>query len=175
MKYYMGFDNGITGSYAVLNQDGRVLHFSPIPTVSVLSYVKTKVRNRTRINYKALIRSLDAILAQIHDESDMDRHPWTIKAVLERPMINSLRFQASISASASLEAILIALEHFEIPYEYCDSKGWQKMLLPGGIKGSEYLKTASKDIGRRLFPTYADRHTDCDGLLIAEWARKVNL
>ena len=38
---------------------------------------------------------------------------------------------------------------------YIDSKEWQKELLPSGCKGEE-LKTASRDIGCRLFPKYKD-------------------
>lgn len=175
MKYFIGIDNGISGSIAVLNQDGQVYHFGPTPTFSALSYVKTKARNRTRVDYNALIRLLEAILSQVNDETHIGNRLWTMKALVERPMINPMRFQASISASASLETTLIALEHFDIPYEYCDSKGWQKMLLPQGLKGSDELKEASRNIGKRLFPNHCNLHTDCDGLLIAEWARRSNL
>jgi hypothetical protein len=93
-------------------------------------------------------------------------------------MINPGRFKASISAVRCLEAMLIGLELYEIPYQYCDSKQWQKELLPAGIKGPIELKSASADIGTRMFPEHKEliwKHKDADGLLIAEWARRINL
>jgi hypothetical protein len=62
-----------------------------------------------------------------------------------------------------------------LPYEYTDSKKWQTMLLPQGIKGSDELKKASFDIGCRMFPQHSDlikRHKDADGILIAEYCRR---
>ena len=59
---------------------------------------------------------------------------------------------------------------------YVDSKDWQKVLLPKGTKGSDELKKASLDIGNRLFPQFADnKHKDRDGILIAEYGRRLNL
>jgi hypothetical protein len=85
-------------------------------------------------------------------------------------MINSTRFNASLSAVRALEATLIALEQFQFRYEYIDSKEWQKLLLPKNIKGSDELKKASLDIGKRMFPDL-DIKKDADGLLIAEYMR----
>jgi hypothetical protein len=77
--------------------------------------------------------------------------PAEALAVIERPMINPMRFQASVSAARSLEATLIAIESLGIPRMYVDSRQWQKALLPHWCKGPE-LKHASADIGCRLFP-----------------------
>jgi len=63
------------------------------------------------------------------------------------------------------------LEDAQWPYEYIDSKEWQKVLLPKGIKGSDELKKASLDIGKRMFPTLKIKK-DADGLLIAEYLRR---
>ena len=79
-----------------------------------------------------------------------------------------------MSAIRALEATLIALEILEMPYEYIDSKEWQKGLLPEGLKG-EALKPASLDVGRRLFPKIDFKgFADADSLLIAEYQRKRN-
>jgi hypothetical protein len=86
-------------------------------------------------------------------------------------MVNSTRFNATLSAIRALEATLIALERSQFPYEYIDSKEWQKVLLPKGLKGSDELKAASLDIGKRLFPSL-DIKKDADGLLIAEYMRR---
>jgi hypothetical protein len=86
-------------------------------------------------------------------------------------MVNSTRFNATLSAIRALEATLIALEQAQWPYEYIDSKEWQKELLPKGLKGSDELKNASLDIGKRLFPELNIKK-DADGLLIAEYLRR---
>jgi hypothetical protein len=165
-KIYIGIDNGVTGSIGVVNDQGAFLLFTSTPVVQGVSYTKSKMRHRTRINYSQLHTLFIQILRF--------NCTATIKAFIERPMINNFRFFASISASASLEATLIALEECEIGYEFVDSKGWQKMLLPTGCKGDD-LKNASRDIGVRLFPQAQGIHVDCDGLLIAEWSRRLNL
>jgi hypothetical protein len=89
-------------------------------------------------------------------------------------MVNSTRFNASLSAIRALEATLIALEESKLPYEYIDSKEWQKHLLPKGLKGSDELKKASLDIGKRLFPSL-ELKKDADGVLIAEYLRRKQL
>jgi hypothetical protein len=99
-----------------------------------------------------------------------------VMVVMERPMVNPTRFKATTSALRCFEAELTLIEHFGFPYCYVDSKDWQKVLLPKGIKGADEQKKASKDIGKRLFPQLADfKHSDFDGLLIAEYARRKNL
>jgi len=52
------------------------------------------------------------------------------------------------------------------------------VMLPHGVKGPAELKKASADIGKRLFPGQTeaiDKHKDADGLLMAEWARRLQL
>ena len=66
---------------------------------------------------------------------------------------------------------MIALEESQFPYEYIDSKEWQKILLPKGLKGSDELKKASLDVGKRMFPEL-NLKKDADGLLIAEFLRR---
>ena len=95
---------------------------------------------------------------------------------MERPMVNPTRFKATTSALRCFEAELILIEHLGYAYCYVDSKYWQRELLPKGIKGADEQKKASKDIGKRLFPQLADfKHSDYDGILIAEYARRKNL
>ena len=49
-------------------------------------------------------------------------------------------------------------------------------MLPKGIKGSDELKKMSLDVGNRLFPQFRDfKHPDRDGLLIAEYGRRINI
>lgn len=77
-----------------------------------------------------------------------------------------------MSAIRALEATLTVLEFLKIPYAFCDSKEWQRELLPKGLRKEE-LKTASLQVGKRLFPSVNfDGFKDADGLLIAEYCRR---
>lgn len=164
-KIYIGVDNGTTASWGIVGDIEPV--FFKVPTFKQLSFQKTKKTNITRIDTKAL----HAILVPLVRK-------YSVKAILERPMLNSARFNASVSGARALEAVLIVLESLGIGYEYCDSKGWQKEFLPAGIKGSVELKKASKDVGIRMFPQFEKeitKHKDADGILIAEYAKRKNL
>lgn len=132
------------------------------PTFSEQSYVKKK-QNITRLNfqeYMVLIGSIKALSPVCY-------------ALVERPMVNPSRFQATASALRCLEAELIALSILEVPIQYVDSKEWQKVMLPKGIKG-DALKKASIDMGSRMFPSLRLK-PDADGILIAEWGRRKQL
>lgn len=161
MKISIGIDNGVSGSIGIIDENGS--SFIETPTFSQQNYTKKKA-NITRIDTKILIE----ILARFSNTNCF--------VLMERPMVNPQRFQATTSALRSLEATLVVLEQLKLPHAYIDSKEWQKVLLPQGIKGSDELKKASFDIGCRLFPQHEDlikRHKDADGILIAEYCRRV--
>jgi hypothetical protein len=161
---YIGFDNGVTNNgIGVINSEGEARLY-PLPVKKELSYTK-EAKHISRIDYTLLFVLFGEIIAEFHELG--------VKVGLERPMVNSTRFNASMSAVRALEATLIALEAAQWPYEYIDSKEWQKHLLPAGIKGSDELKKASLDIGKRLFPQLNIKK-DADGLLIAEFLRRKN-
>jgi hypothetical protein len=90
--------------------------------------------------------------------------------MIERSMINPMRWVASVSAIRCLEATEIILEELQIPYQFIDSKEWQKVLLPSGLKGDQ-LKKAADDVAKRLFPKQTI--VNSDSLLIAEYCRRV--
>jgi len=161
---YIGIDNGVTNNgIGVINSEG-VAELYPLPVKRELSYTK-EAKHITRVDFSAICELFGTIIADFNEP--------TVKVGLERPMVNSTRFNASMSAIRALEATLIALEHSQWAYEYIDSKEWQKHLLPSGIKGSDELKKASLDIGKRLFPQLNIKK-DADGLLIAEFLRRKN-
>ena len=161
---YIGFDNGVTNNgIGVVNSEGEARLYA-LPVKRELSYTK-EAKHITRIDYSGLCSVLGDIVA------DFSEH--RVKVGVERPMVNSTRFNASLSAIRALEATLIALEETQWAYEYIDSKEWQKHLLPSGIKGSDELKKASLTVGKRLFPEL-DIKKDADGLLIAEFLRRKN-
>ena len=163
---YLGADNGVTATWGIVGDDFPSRFFK-VPVFKQLSFQKTKPKNISRID----INKLRTILTPLS-------RMYTIRAYLERPMLNNSRFTASLSAVRALEVTLIVLEELDIPYDYLDSKKWQHDLLPNGTKGSEMLKSASKDVGIRFFPEHKaliTKHKDADGILIAEYARRHKL
>ena len=154
--YYIGIDNGVSGSIGILNEKKCLYIHTPIK--NELSYTKSK-QHINRIVVPALIEILT---------------PYTSECfvTIERPMVNPTRFKATVSAIRALEATIIAFEMLKVPYQYIDSKEWQKALLPAGLEKEE-LKSASLNIGKRLFPSIDfDDFADADGLLIAEYTRR---
>jgi len=163
MKHYIGIDNGVTGTIAIQTSDGEKFLFG-IPTKSEQNYTKKK-GNVTRIDVIKLKNIFDTYIGDDFSNSML---------LLERPMVNPTRWAASLSAIRALEATLNVLEILKIPYAYIDSKEWQKVYLPSGLKGSAENKKASMDIGCRLFPSFKDRilkHKDADGLFISEYCK----
>lgn len=158
----IGIDNGVTGTIGFM-LDGMPSVMNA-PVMSGQDYTKKK-KNITRINTKVLREMLKESIKNVE----------MVMAYIERPMVNPGQFQATVSAVRALEAYLVVLEDLEIPYQFIDSKEWQKALLPAGIKGRAEQKKASLDIGKRLFPAMAaffEKHKDADGMLIAEHMRR---
>jgi hypothetical protein len=160
---YVGIDNGISGSVGIVDANGVGYQY-PTPTKSCLNYQKTKVKNITRIDVKALREML----------CNIERNKVGMVAI-ERPMVNPQRFEATTSALRALEATIIVLESLGLGYEYIDSKEWQKKMLPYiSVKDKkEYpakLKEVSKQVGMRMFPSVEwDKFKDADGILIAKY------
>lgn len=165
MKFYLSFDNGVSGSLTVMDGEGKA-KFVQIPVKKELDYTKAK-KYLNRIDHKKLYAF---ILNEIGAADKSDR----ILALIERPMVNPRRWQASVSAIRADESVKCLLENLEIPYMYLDSKEWQKEMLPSGLEKEE-LKTASLSVGTRLFPHIQSKHKDRDSLLMAEYARRKGL
>ena len=167
-KLYIGIDNGTSGTIGWVGE-GISPKMILTPTFKEQSYTKKK-QEISRINHAVLKQTLiDLMDGMVPDD---------VLVIMERPRINPGQFATSISAARSIEATLCVVEDLGLPRMYCDSKQWQRVLLPKGIEGSAELKKASKDIGCRLFPSQADlinKHKDADGILIAEWARRESL
>lgn len=163
MRSYVGFDNGSAGSLGVIRPDGKVI-FGIIPNKKEQSYTK-KEQGITRVDAVKLLEFLrDEMLN------------GDVFVIIERPFTGSPKhFKAIVSGMRALEAVLIVVEMLGLPYQYIDSKEWQKALLPQGTVGTADLKLASLQIGQRLFPQIVSKHKDRDGLLIAEFARRGGL
>lgn len=152
-------DNGSTGSIGVISRKGS--HFFLTPAYKTQDYTKKK-KTISRLN----VDEFSKIISQQYCNGNERK-----KIFLERPMINSQMFNASIVAARVFEAQLTIIEMFGLPYEILDSKQWQSDLLPSSRKKgttSAMLKKESMDIGIRLFPEHKiliEKHKDADGLL----------
>ena len=160
-KHFVGIDNGVTGSVGIITIHGAVQSsaFFSTPVIKCPSYTK-KIQYIHRIDYDKLMASLPV---------------GNVICLMERPMINSSAFTATLSAARALEATIIALEMLNIPFDYIDSKEWQSEFISSAVMGHDAMKEASKQIGLKLFPNnagYINKHGDADGLLIAEYARR---
>jgi hypothetical protein len=154
-KVFIGIDNGVSGAITILSESGVVLKHIKTPVKNCLNYTKKKAFHN-RVDFKKLKFELDT---------------WKESfCMIERPMVNPMRWVASVSAIRCLEATEIILEELQIPYQFIDSKEWQKILLPSGLKGDQ-LKKASFDVAKRLFPKQTI--VNSDSLLIAEYCRRV--
>lgn len=162
MKSWLGIDNGCTGSVGILNESGLV-EYHKMPTFSDLDYTKKK-KNITRIHSKNLMRLLGIKTAgSLASE---------VCVFMERPMVNPGRWNATVSALRSWEAVLVCVEALGFRREFVDSKQWQSVLLPSGTE-KEALKTVSLQIGKRLFPQVDfTGFKDADGLLLSEFCRR---
>ena len=175
---FIGIDNGVSGSIGCIDESGAA-HLFATPVKSSLNYQKTKVKHITRIDVQAF-RKLLSQLRYKNGTGGRLTTEMSCKALIERPMVNPQRFDATTSALRALEATLIVLESLGIGYEYCDSKSWQKMLLPyiSVADKKDYpakLKQISLEVGQRMFPNidWAGRK-DADGILICEYLRRIN-
>jgi len=166
---YVGIDNGVTGSIAAVDATGKVIKFCAMPTFKVQDYTKKKKRI-TRVDTRPLISIFNSFIQYAGT-------PTEVRVFVERPMINPQRFIATTSALRALEATLIILEHGRLAYRFLDSREWQSIMLPQGIKGADDLKRASLERGLRLYTYPAlvaaiTKQKDADSLLMAEAARK---
>jgi len=147
----VGIDNGVTGAIAIL--DEQTVEFYPIPVKKELNYTKMK-----QWIHRVDTTKLKNILSKNLNS----------KVFIERPMVNPARFKATVSAIRCLEATLIVVEQLGYSYEYLDSKEWQKYMLPHGLSGPE-LKSAGKEVAKRLYPHINIGSCDGDALLIARY------
>jgi len=159
-KFYIGIDNGVSGSVGVISDSGKAVWFK-MPVKNELSYTKTK-KFINRVDIPALAELFNCVVPLDAD----------IVCRIERPMVNPTRFNATLSAIRCLEAVQIFLEGRKVPYGFIDSKEWQKRMLPAGLHGSDELKAAADTVCRRLFPSISIKAGGGDSLMIAQYLKE---
>lgn len=164
-KVYISVDNGASGSFSILDTENSIVVFDHIPITKAQNYTKKK-QNISRIDHI----KFESVLLPYKDRPD-------VLCLIERPMTNAMRVMATISGARAFESVLCITERLKLSVEIVDSKQWQSKMLPIGLKREE-LKKASQDIGIRMYPQFKDKiekHKDADSLLMAEWARRIQL
>ena len=162
-KLYLAGDNGVTGSWGWIGRDNEY-GLIRTPVLKTISYTK-KVQFIQRIDHFKLREYITEIRSGIAG--------CEVTCGIERPYANPIGFKASMSAFRALESTIVSLEILGIGYRYLDSKEWQKVLLPSGLKGTNELKKASLEVGKRLYPNIDwDKFDDADGLLIAHYLKR---
>lgn len=164
-RLHIGIDNGVTGTIGCI-YNNKTWFFETL-VKKEQNYTKAK-GNISRIDHLLLMQKITEIISECDNME-------SIMCLIERPMVNPTRFQATTSALRALESTLVVLEILNIPIQFEDSKKWQKLLLPSGSE-KEQLKEDSKNIGCRLFPQHKElieKHKDADGLLLAEYCRRI--
>jgi hypothetical protein len=149
---YIGIDNGVSGAVTIISDSNVIILHEKTPVKSHLNYTKKKAF-MNRIDFEKLKEFLSVVGANTF-------------CMIERPMINPTRWVASVSAMRCLEATEILLEQLQIPYQFIDSKEWQKELLPSGLVGKQ-LKDAADSVAKRLFPK--QKIYNSDSILIATY------
>jgi hypothetical protein len=156
-KSFIGIDNGVSGNVTILSNTGEIIIHVNTPVKNCLNYTKKKAF-LNRVDFHKM-RSILNLAGN------------NTFCLIERPLVNPMRWNASVSALRCLEATLILLENLQIPYQYIDSKEWQKALLPAGLKGDQ-LKTGADQVAKRLYPKATI--VNSDALLIAHYCRMKN-
>lgn len=155
---YVGIDNGPSGSIGIFNGNETPIYIEA-KTVTMFEYTKKK-QMITVLQFRRMYRLFRKLMMENEQ----------VAVAMERPMVNPLRFVATKTAMRVHQQYLDIFDLMKHPEPmFLDSREWQKKYLPSGTKGPE-LKTASAQIGKRMFPSCAamiDKHGDADGLFLA--------
>lgn len=169
----IGIDNGVTGSIGIIDTVTGTYTWKRTPTKNSLNYQKTKVKHINRVDWKKLDEFLRKAV------TDINGNFVPCVAAIERPMVNPTRFEASASALRALETTQNVVEDLHIPFDWVDSKAWQKMLLPFiSVEDKKQYPTKLKEVANevlhRLFPMTREEK-DIEGLLIAEYVKRIHI
>lgn len=197
-QYILGFDNGTTAHFTLVDLSGKLLAFEKVPTYQQDSWSKPKKKKyKTKDGYitkpyqsKFTFVDIDTLKILLFNVV-----PNLAKTIcyLERPAVNyhaGWAMQSSLSAFGAWLSVLYVLKALHIDYEIIDSKQWQNGLIPEatGKNNKEYSKGLKRDKGERnkllkkaadgfaksLYPDLEFKESgDGDSVCIAEFYRRV--
>ncbi len=158
MSVYIGIDNGTTGAIGIITPD-------EVKLVRSRAYTRSSTLMSGKGN-EIDPKALAEILAPYSGGIKM--------ATIERPFTAVNMGNAPVLSRGAFESTRAVLELLDIPFQVIDSRRWQKVYLPAGIKGSKDLKAASKALGIQRFPASEPeirKQGDADALFLAHWGK----
>ena len=195
-KYILGFDNGTTAHFTLVDIDGKLLSYEKIPTYQQASWSKpTKRKYKTKKGY--VIKPYQAMFTFVNIDTLKDLLSKIIPDMkdticyLERPAVNyhaGWAMQSSLSAFGAWLSVLYVLNSLGIKYEMIDSKQWQNVMIPEATgknnkayvkslekgKRNKLLKEAADKLAHELFPNLTFKEKgDGDSVCIAEYYRRI--
>lgn len=161
-KVYIGIDNGVSGSIAILTSNGELLGWSRTPTYKRLSYAKTG--------------RLESCIDRVHLKYLLQPYKDGPALVLmEYPYLNPTQFATSFSATTSFADTRSVVEDLGMAHDFKPAKEWQKVMIPN-VKGTIDLKQASTSLAKRLYPKLViPKGCDGDAVCLAEYGRRKGL
>lgn len=197
-NYILGFDNGTTAHFTLVDITGKLIAYEKIPTYQQASWSKpTKRKYKTKNGY--VTRPYQAMFTFVDIDALKDLLSKIIPDIkdticyLERPAVNFFmgwQIQSSLSAFGAWQSVLYVLKSLGINFEMIDSKQWQNALIPEatGKNNKEYvkslkkgernklLKEAADKLAKELYPSVKFKESgDGDSICIAEYYRRIQL
>ena len=195
-NYILGFDNGTTAHFTLVDITGKLLAFENVPTYQQVSWSKpTKRKYKTKNGYVTkpyqahfTFIDIDKLKSRL---SDLISDSKEVICYLERPAVNyhaGWAMQSSLSAFGAWLSVLYVLNSLSIKYEMIDSKQWQNGMIPEatGKNNKEYvkslekgernklLKKAADKLAKELYPSITLKDSgDGDSICIAEYYRRI--
>lgn len=197
-NYILGFDNGTTAHFTLVDINGKMLAFEPVPIYQQVSWSKpTKRKYKTKNGYVTKPYQAHFTFIDIDALIDLLKKlvPDTTTTIcyLERPAVNyhaGWAMQSSLSAFGAWLSVLYVLKKLGIKYEMIDSKQWQNGMIPEatGKNNKEYvrslekgernklLKKAADKLAKELYPSVTLKDSgDGDSICISEYYRRIQL
>lgn len=197
-NYILGFDNGTTAHFALVDIDGKLIAFEKVPTYQQDSWSKPKKKKyKTKDGYETRLFQPKFTFIDIDALKDLliKIIPNTKHTIcyLERPAVNysmGWAMQSSLSAFGAWLSVLYVLNKLNIECIIIDSKQWQNGIIPEatGKNNKEYvkglkkgernklLKKAADELAHKLFPNLKFKESgDGDSICIAEYYRRIQL
>lgn len=197
-KYILGFDNGTTAHFTLVDINGKLLAFENVPTYQQASWSKpVKRKYKTKKGYVS--KPYQAMFTFVDIDALKDLLSKLIPDMsnticyLERPAVNFFmgwQIQSSLSAFGAWQSVLYVLKSLGIAFEMIDSKQWQNALIPEatGKNNKEYVKSLKKGERNKLLKEAADKYAkelypsvvlpcegDGDSICISEYYRRIQV
>lgn len=130
---------------------------------------KTKTNDIEKFKGFICISLVNAFRNYIRDEK---RKALCYKRIKNKEEVSPyIGDESNNKSRIKLKEVYIILEDLGVPYQFIDSKEWQRKMLPSGLHKEE-LKEASYQVAKRLFPHIIFTKEGADSLLIAEYTRR---